>query len=79
MSSITKPQHTDAYRLATLRTGLRLELKGMRVNKGKTCYAILKTLGFHGSEETVLQQVIDELEDAEQELLKKIEYIKANP
>ena len=67
MPSITKPQHTDAYRLATLRTGLRLEIKGMRVNIGQTCYSILQTLGFKGSEEAVLQQVTDE-----------VEYIKAN-
>ena len=67
MSSITTPTQLDAYRLATLRTGLRLEIKGMRVNIGQTCYSILKTLGFKGSRESVLQQVTDE-----------VEYIKAN-
>ena len=67
MTTLNTPTQIDAYRLATLRTGLRLEIKGMRMSKGKTCYAILKTLGFKGSRESILQQVTDE-----------VEYIKAN-
>ena len=61
------PTELDAYRLATLRSGLRLELKGIRVHIGGDCYSILQDLGFKGSREEVLQQVTDE-----------VEYIKAN-
>lgn len=62
MSVLTTPEAIDTYRLCTLRTGLRLEIKSMRMSKGKTCYTILKTMGFTGTKASVLEQVSDEIE-----------------
>ncbi len=51
-----------AFRLATLRSALRLELHGMRVSRGRTAYAILKDMGYRGSRESVLDQVTADVE-----------------
>ncbi len=51
-----------AFRLAALRSALRLELHGMRVSRGRTAYAILKDMGYRGSRESVLEQVTADVE-----------------
>jgi hypothetical protein len=54
------------YRLLTLRSGLKLEMKGLRLTRGSTCYAIAKReLGLTGSREKVLEKlerIIDSVE-----------------
>jgi len=47
------------FRLHTLLSGLKLELKGIRMtNKGRSCYAIIKSeLGFTGSKQNVYNQL----------------------
>jgi uncharacterized protein (DUF2141 family) len=46
------------YRLATLRTGLKLEIKGLRMSRGPTAYSILRSeYGYKGKREAVLAQV----------------------
>jgi len=46
------------YRLLTLRMGLKAEVRGMRMSRGRTCYAVLKEeLGLRGSKAKVLEQV----------------------
>ena len=66
--TLDTPEQIAAYRLATLRTGLRLEIKGMRISRGRTCYAILKSMGYKGSREKVLEQVAVDVEKAKEEL-----------
>ena len=66
--TLDTPEKIEAYRLATLRTGLRLEIKGMRISRGRTCYAILKSMGYKGSREKVLEQVAVDVEKAKEEL-----------
>lgn len=57
MSALTTPEQIEAYRLATLRTGLRIELRGMRMTRGRTCYAMLKDMGFTGTRNKVFTDV----------------------
>lgn len=57
---ITEPNQIELYRLLTLRAGLRLELRGLKISKGRSCYAIIKQeLGFKGSKAQVLEQFED--------------------
>jgi hypothetical protein len=48
----------EAYRFANLITGLKAEMKGMRLtSKGSTCYSMLKNMyGFKGNKAKVLAQ-----------------------
>ena len=57
MTALTTPTQISAYRLATLRTALRLETTGMRMSKGQSAYAILKGMGYKGTKAVVLAQV----------------------
>ncbi len=51
-------EHVALYRLMTLRSGLRLEIQGLRMSRGRTCYAIVKSeLGFKGNKARVLTQL----------------------
>lgn len=54
---LTNRQDIDNYRLLTLRQGLKLEIQGIRVTRGTTCYAILKKMGYRGSRASVLTQM----------------------
>jgi hypothetical protein len=46
------------YRLLTLRQALKLEMKGLKVSRGKTAYSIIKAeLGLKGSRETVFKEL----------------------
>lgn len=55
---LTTPQQIEAFRLRSLRQGLKLEMKGMRLtSKGKTCYAILKGMGYKGTKQQVFDAV----------------------
>jgi hypothetical protein len=50
------------YRLLTLRSALRLEVKGMR-RRGRSVYAIVKDeFGFKGSKAKVLKQLEERIE-----------------
>lgn len=54
---ITEPNQIATYRLLTLRAGLRLELRGLKISKGRSCYAIIKQeFGFKGDKANVLEQ-----------------------
>jgi len=50
----------EGARLLTLRSMLKLELKGMSKSKGPTAYSTLKMMGFKGTRERVLSQ-LDEI------------------
>ena len=45
------------FRYLTLRKGLQLELKGMQMSKGRSCYTIIKReFGLKGNKQNVLNQ-----------------------
>lgn len=55
---LTTPKQIQAYRLRVLRQGLKAEMQGMRLTaKGKTCYAILKGMGYKGTKQQVFDAV----------------------
>ena len=52
---LTDPDQIKFFRLLTLRKGLQLEIRGMRVSRGRSCYSIIKSeCGLTGSRATVL-------------------------
>jgi len=62
---LTTPEQIQAFRLRSLRQGLKLEMTGMRLTaKGRTCYAILKDMGYKGTRQKVLEQVSIDSENA---------------
>tara|TARA_R100001244_G_scaffold67113_1_gene55033 strand:+ start:2231 stop:2428 length:198 start_codon:yes stop_codon:yes gene_type:complete len=45
------------FRLLTLRKGLEIEIKGMKLSRGRSCYTIIKReFGFKGNKQKVLTQ-----------------------
>jgi hypothetical protein len=64
MTALTTPHQISAYRLATLRTALKLETKGMKMGRGQSAYAILKGMGYKGTKAVVLAQVTKDVADA---------------
>lgn len=54
--TITGPEIRTVYRALVLRSGLKLEIKGLS-KRGPSCYSIIKKeLGFRGSKQRVLDQ-----------------------
>tara|TARA_R110002110_G_scaffold54280_4_gene155946 strand:+ start:169 stop:429 length:261 start_codon:yes stop_codon:yes gene_type:complete len=55
---VTGKAGMEAYRFAHLITGLKSEMRGMRLTgKGSTCYSMLKNMyGFKGNKAKVLAQ-----------------------
>jgi hypothetical protein len=46
------------YRLLTLRQALKLEMKGLKMSRGRSAYSIIKSeLGLKGSRETVFKEL----------------------
>ena len=50
------PEHIKLFQLCALRTGLVLEIKGLK-KTGRSCYTILKGMGYKGNRNTVLEAV----------------------
>jgi len=64
MMLTTQPQ-IEAFRLRSLRQGLKLEMRGMRLtSKGQTCYAILKGMGYKGTKQQVFDRLTIDSENA---------------
>ena len=64
MVIIEGKEQVSAFRLLSLRSGLKLELKGMKVSRGKTCYSIIKKeFNLTGSREVVLRKYEQILRD----------------
>jgi len=62
---ITEPNKILLFRMHALRSGLKLEIKGMR-RSGRSFYAIIKKeWGLKGSRESVLEQFTEIIEGAE--------------
>ena len=47
----------DMARLLTLRAMLKLEMKGMKRSRAPSAYAMLKTMGYKGTREQILEQL----------------------
>ena len=59
---ITNPTQIAHFRYCTMLRGLGLELKGLRMSKGMTMYALAKKeLGLKGTRESVYNQLADML------------------
>lgn len=61
MTALTTTDQIETFRLITLRSALKLEIKGMK-SRGQSAYKILKAMGFTGLRQSVLEQVTDEIE-----------------
>jgi succinylarginine dihydrolase len=60
MTTLSTPNQIEAARLLTLRSMLKLEMKGMSRSRSPSAYSMLKQMGFKGTREQVLAQM-DEL------------------
>lgn len=58
MTIITGESNIANARILTLRAGLKLETKGLKISRGRSCYAIVKEeFGFKGNKQSVLEQL----------------------
>jgi len=59
---LDQPEQIEHFRLLTLRQALKLEIKGLRMSRGVSCYAIIKReLGLKGSRISVFNQLSEML------------------
>tara|TARA_R100001509_G_C4774977_1_gene184320 strand:+ start:472 stop:678 length:207 start_codon:yes stop_codon:yes gene_type:complete len=57
VTGLTDQDQIIKYRLKVLLSGLRLEMKGMSMARGRTCYSIIKKeFGLKGNRKKVLAQ-----------------------
>jgi len=57
MICLDTPEQIQMARYLTMRSGLKLEIKGMRLSRGVNCYKMIKdTFGLKGSKQKVLEQ-----------------------
>jgi hypothetical protein len=55
---LDQPEQIEHFRFLTLRQGLKLEIKGLRMSRGASAYAIIKAeLGLKGSRISVFNQL----------------------
>ena len=57
MTALTTPDQIEGARLLTLRSMLKLEMKGMYRSRSPSAYSMLKQMGFKGTREQVLAQM----------------------
>ena len=58
MTMLTNPTQIATFRYCTMLRGLKLEIKGMRVSKGMTMYALIKKeLGLKGTKTAVYNEL----------------------
>jgi hypothetical protein len=59
---LDRPDQIEHFRFLTLRQGLKLEIKGIRMSRGVSAYAIIKAeLGLKGSRISVFNQLSEML------------------
>tara|TARA_A100000172_G_C3028918_1_gene105908 strand:+ start:1107 stop:1304 length:198 start_codon:yes stop_codon:yes gene_type:complete len=59
MIALTTPEQIAHYRLLTLKQGLEMEIKGLRLTRGRTCYSIIKQeFGLKGNKKKVYDQFV---------------------
>ena len=69
MIILDKPEQIQMARYLTMRSGLKLEIQGMRLTRGVSCYKLIKdTFGLKGNKQKVLDQFEDLLREAGVEL-----------
>ena len=62
-------EHIPLYRLMVMVSGLRMEAKGYRMGRGRTCYAIAKSeFGFKGNKAKVLAQLEKHVESVKADI-----------
>jgi hypothetical protein len=55
--TISGEDNINKARLIALKFGLRMEIKGIRMSRGRTCYSIIKSeFGLKGNKQRVLDQ-----------------------
>tara|TARA_R100001460_G_scaffold9085_1_gene22252 strand:- start:618 stop:827 length:210 start_codon:yes stop_codon:yes gene_type:complete len=65
MICLDTPEQIQMARYLTLRSGLKLEIKGLKLTRGVSCYKIIKdTFGLKGNKQKVLDQFEDLLREA---------------
>ena len=58
MAVLNTPEQINLFRLATMRSALTLEVKGMKRSRGPSAYALAKQeFGFKGNKTKVLEQL----------------------
>ena len=58
--TITGKDNINLARLLTLRAGLKIEIAGMKVRRGRTCYSMIKEeFNLKGNKQKVLTQFDD--------------------
>lgn len=63
-TSFVGPESVNLFRVMTMVRGLRAELRGMRLSRGISCYAMAKKeFGLRGNKEKVLAQLEAVLEN----------------
>ena len=56
------PEKISFVRLAALKAGLSLEIKGMKMSRGRSAFSLLKDMGYKGTRSEVLAAVKFEIE-----------------
>ncbi len=70
MNALTEPWQIALFRLKALAKGLELEIKGMKMSRGRSAYSIAKEeYGLKGNRTTVLEK-LNALYEAEKEIWK---------
>ena len=65
MIMLDTPEQIQMAKYLTMRSGLQLEIKGMRLTRGLSCYKMIKdTFGLKGNKQKVLDQFEDLLREA---------------
>lgn len=65
MISLDTPEQIQMARYLTMRSGLKLEIQGLRLTRGVSCYKMIKdNFGLKGSKQKVLDQFEDLLREA---------------
>jgi hypothetical protein len=69
--TLDTPEQIQMARYLTMWSGLKLEVKGLKLTRGVSCYKMIKdTFGLKGSKQKVLDQFETMLEDAGIDLKK---------
>jgi hypothetical protein len=62
MTMLTNPTQINQFRYMTILRGLGLEIKGLKVSRGMTMYALIKKeLGLKGTRESVYNELANML------------------
>ena len=56
------PNQIEQFRLHVLFRGLKLELMGMKMSRGASCYKTLKNMGFTGTKQQVYNSLAEVLD-----------------